>query len=157
MITIEVARLSQDSAHLNRAARWLNEEWGRELGFSVGETLDWCLEVVASDREALFGAVRRGALIGVALLVKCDLESEPELSPWLSGLYVAPPYRGHGIGAMLMVQVEKTARQVGHPDLSLYCLKGPLEGYYAGLGWRLEKQTLVDRQPAVVMRKPLNG
>ncbi len=155
MSEIEIERLVSSSSHVNRAARWLNEEWGQALGFTLGQTLEWCLDVTASDSEGLFGATLQDRLIGVALLVRNDLESEPRLTPWLSGLYVAPDHRGHDVGAILAGVVEDAARHSGHDHLYLFCPKGPLQKYYTSMNWTVQKHTTVDENPAIVMHKKL--
>jgi GNAT superfamily N-acetyltransferase len=155
MSRLKVERLNASSSHVNRIARWLNEEWGLERGFSLAATLEWCLEASDAPREALFGALVEDALVGAVLLVENDLETEPDMTPWLSGLYVAREHRRHTIGARLVDAVEDAARAQGHPWLYLYCRAGPLEGYYADLGWRSVKAIQVDGKPCVIMAKRL--
>ncbi len=157
MTGIWIESLSGASSHLNRASRWLNEQWGRALGYSLGDTLRWCEGVAEADGEAVFGAGRGDALVGVALLVESDLELEPDLSPWLSGLYVAPSHRGRRIGELLIDRVEHAARSIGHERLYLYCRSGQLEDYYRQMHWHHEKPVEVDGQPFVVMSKALEG
>jgi GNAT superfamily N-acetyltransferase len=155
MGAVAVKQLSGGSSHLNRAARWLNETWGESLGFSLGETLDWCLDVAATEHQAMFGALNGGSLLGCALLVETDLETEPDLTPWLSGLYVAPQYRGNQIGAMLISQVETAAREIGHHYVYLFCPTGQLVSYYDSFGWDVRKPITVDDEPFAVMSKYL--
>lgn len=154
---MRVRRLTGTSSHVNRIARWLNEEWGTERGFSLADTLEWCLDVAEARHEALFGALAGRTLVGTALLVGRDLESEPELGPWLSGLYVAPAHRGRTVGASLVAAVEEAARAGGHQRLYLHCRAGPLERYYRDLGWQPAKAIEVDGRPFAVMSRSLDG
>jgi len=151
MIPVCISRISSDSAHLNTAARWLNDEWGRDMGNTLGETLEWCIDLAEAQDEALYGAVIDDRLIGIATLVRSDLESQPHLTPWLSGLYVSPLHRGREVGAMLVRRVMAAARLLGHSRVYLFCPQGRLETYYAGLRWRRERPVSVDRRPYVVM------
>ncbi|MCP6582456.1 GNAT family N-acetyltransferase, partial [Klebsiella pneumoniae] len=50
--------------------------------------------------------------VGTAGLMRGDLESRPDLTPWLGGLYVEPAFRSRGHATTLVRQVEDAARAV---------------------------------------------
>lgn len=71
-------------------------------------------------------------LVGSVALVDQDMASHPELSPWLSGLFVVPEHRGQGIGTALVRHCEAEARQLDVTRLYLHTTAEPL---YAAEGW----------------------
>jgi GNAT superfamily N-acetyltransferase len=57
--------------------------------------------------------------LGSASLVACDMDIRPALTPWLSGVCVAPEHRRRGVGAPLVERVMQEARALGKPRLYL--------------------------------------
>ena len=47
--------------------------------------------------------------VGTAGLVREDLETRPDLTPWLAGLFVRPEFRGRGHATALVRRVEAFA------------------------------------------------
>ncbi|MDH3688805.1 MAG: GNAT family N-acetyltransferase [Gammaproteobacteria bacterium] len=117
--------LKSDSPEIKVVAKWLSQEWGREQGYTLGDTEAWCREV------------------GVSLLVDCDLETEEGYTPWLSSLYVVPTYRGCGVGSQLIEATVAAALARGHDLLYLYAKIGPLTDYYNSLGWCISKDLII--------------
>jgi GNAT superfamily N-acetyltransferase len=67
-----------------------------------------------------FVALHNGAPAGSASLVVNDMESLPELTPWLAGVYVSPEHRGCGLGGRLVRRVMEEAAALGVSRLYLY-------------------------------------
>jgi predicted N-acetyltransferase YhbS len=59
----------------------------------------------------------------------------PNLSPWLSQLFVLPNERHRKVGSALVEAALSEAARLGHSRLHLFT-SGTLPGYYASLGWR---------------------
>ena len=76
-----------------------------------------------------------GALAGSASLTADDLASRPDLSPWLSSVYVAPEWRGRGLGSALARHVVARAAALGVPRL--YLCTEHSRSLYERLGWRV--------------------
>ena len=72
--------------------------------------------------------------VGTAGLMRDDLDSRPDLTPWLGGLYVEPAFRGRGHATALVRRVETAAREASVGALWLYTLSA--EALYQRLGWR---------------------
>jgi GNAT superfamily N-acetyltransferase len=65
--------------------------------------------------------------------------TRPELSPWLSDLFVVPEHRRRGVGAVLVGRVVLEARVLRSRRLYLYTLgSGAL---YLRLGWSVMERT----------------
>lgn len=74
-----------------------------------------------------------GETVGTVSLLQNDMETRPELNPWLGCLYVAPPWRRKGIGRNLVEAAEHLARRLGVKELYLFAAQNPR--FYERLGW----------------------
>ena len=72
-------------------------------------------------------------LCGSGMLVAQDMDSRPNLTPWLAGLYVAPQYRRKGYGAKLIERIVQEAAALQAQALYLYTPNS--EKYYFDRGW----------------------
>ncbi len=88
----------------------------------------------ASGPQQTFVLLVDEAPVGVASLVAHDLDSRPELTPWLAGVFVVPEARGRGHAAHLIAAVEAAGRAAAIPSLWLYTHSA--ERIYARVGWR---------------------
>lgn len=93
--------------------------------------------------------------VGTAGLMRTDLETRPDLTPWLGGLFVEPASRGRGYGAALVRRVEAFARAASVPVLWLYTLNA--EPFYLRLGWQRSGMERDDGQEVLLMRRSLSG
>jgi len=88
---------------------------------------------------------------GTASLRASDLPGREELSPWLGGVYVAPPFRGKGIASALCRTVEEKTIALGHERLFLFTLDR--QSLYERLGFhRLERAEWRGRTADVMMK-----
>lgn len=115
-------------------ARWLWQEWGRHKGRTPEMS-----ERRLRSRDATTGPEQTWILLdggipaATASLVHDDLDTRPELTPWLASVFVDPPMRGRGHAARLVRVVEDAARAGGNHTLWLHSQHAA--GLYAGLGW----------------------
>ena len=139
MVTIEY--LADRREFIPVVARWLHTEWGH---LRPGETVEDRAARVECDCghcevPTTFIALGGDQLLGSASLVEHDMDIRPKLSPWLSGVFVAPEHRRRGIGAALVERVVQEARALGTPRLYLYT---PGSGaLYFRLGWSVVEWT----------------
>ena len=91
--------------------------------------------------------------VGTAGLMRGDLESRPDLTPWLGGLYVEPGFRGRGHATTLVRQVEDAARAVSVSILWLYTLSA--DGLYLHLGWQHVGSEQENGHDVMLMRRDL--
>jgi len=92
-------------------------------------------------------------LCGSAMLVTHDLESHPELTPWLAGVYVKPQYRSRGFGAALIERIVEEAQNLRVPRLYLYTPS--TESLYEHLGWSVVKRCKHQGIDAAIMSRRL--
>jgi len=67
------------------------------------------------------------------------MDIRPTLTPWLSGVFVAPEHRRRGIGAALVERVVQEAQALGKPCLYLYT--PGCGALYLRLGWWVAERT----------------
>jgi GNAT superfamily N-acetyltransferase len=61
-----------------------------------------------------------GVPIGCVSLIAKNMETRPELIPWLAALFVLPEHRGRGVGSALVRRCEAEAAASGSETLYLY-------------------------------------
>lgn len=164
---MEIAYLADRPQDLDRIALWQYGEWGyldphdspgnrleklkRHLHRnSLPLTLVAVEEVVERDRRAVASATGRRLdepqqlprqALGSADLVHHEIPDRPDLTPWLSCVYVAPEHRGAGVGSALTRRAVREAARLGAS--TLYLCTWDRESFYRELGW-----TTIERFPA---------
>jgi GNAT superfamily N-acetyltransferase len=88
-------------------------------------------------------------VIGMVSLKFHDMDTRPDLDPWLGGLLVLPEWRKRGVGTMLMRRAIEEARRLNVPRLYLWTSSA--EGLYHKLGWQVVERTEYFGKKAVVM------
>ena len=79
-----------------------------------------------------------------------DLDTRPDLDPWLGALFVLPEWRKRGIASLLMNRVLDAARRLKLPQLFLWTSSA--EGLYLKLGWRVVERSEYCGKAIVVMQ-----
>ena len=174
-IAVAIDYLANCPEFLDALAQLSWKEW-QEIYQQREQTLDDCLknyrERMNSDRlpltlvavqarhdESLTGrAGNYGAaseLIGMVSLKYHDMDTRPDLDPWLGGLLVLPEWRNQGVGTMLMHRATEEARRLKVPRLYLWTHSA--EGLYRKLGWQAVERSDYFGKEAVVMQIDLSG
>jgi GNAT superfamily N-acetyltransferase len=94
-------------------------------------------------------------LVGMVSRKFHDMDTRPDLDPWLGGLFVLPKWRNCGVGTMLMHRATEEARRLNVPRLYLWTHTA--EGLYQKLGWQVVERTNYFGKEAVVMQIDLRG
>lgn len=123
--------------YLETLAEWHHAEW-TEL--NPGQTLEQRVEKMQAYLRpefipSTYVYVEGGQLCGSAAIIESDMETHPELTPWLASVFVAPEMRGKGIGSALVNHVAAKARE--HGLKTLYLFTPDQEKLYQRLGWEL--------------------
>jgi GNAT superfamily N-acetyltransferase len=84
-------------------AQWHHTEWAY---LRDGDTIEARISRLRSmcgrqEPPITFVALENGELLASAMLLLNDMDTRPELSPWLAGVFTAPGYRGRGIATQL--------------------------------------------------------
>jgi len=96
-----------------------------------------------------------GKLVGMISLKFHDMDTRPDLDPWLGGLLVLPQWRNRGMGTTLMRRATEEARRLNVSQLYLWTHTA--EGLYHKLGWQVVERTNYFGKEAVVMQIDLRG
>ena len=158
-MSLSFAYLAERRDAVPQVARWWFDEWGH---FRPGDTLEALISRMHGllDQEGLpisVVAVWEGKIAGVATLKLHELfDRYPEKDFWLGNVFVAPEFRGRGIGSALAMKIVDVAKSRGIPSLHLQTesLDG---GLYAKLGWEKIEQIHHEGNDALVMVKQLAG
>lgn len=133
---MHILDLKEAREHLEPLARWHQDEWSR---YNPGETLKGRIERMHTYLAPAFipsmYLALDGRLLGSAAVVARDMDIRPDLMPWLASVYVAPEFRGRGIGSRLVNHVVAQARASGVE--TLYLFTPDQRAFYERLGWAL--------------------
>ncbi len=157
-IAIAIDYLANCPEFLHALAQLSWEEW-QEIYQQREQTLEDCLknyrERTNTDRLPLtLVAAHGGELVGMVSLKYHDMDTRPDLDPWLGGLLVLPEWRNHGVGTMLMHRATEEARRLKVPRLYLWTHSA--EGLYRKLGWQVVERSDYFGKEAVVMQVDLS-
>jgi N-acetylglutamate synthase-like GNAT family acetyltransferase len=154
-MSFEIAYLADFPGDVDAIASWLHAEWG---WFTPGSTLEDRREKLARhlNRDVLPLAIvarQNGRPVGTAALRVNDMDSRPNLTPWLASVYVRPSCRGRGLGTELITRIEREALRLGFDRLYLVTFDGA--AFYAARGWTIHERTSYRTEPVVVMQMRL--
>ena len=143
--------------HLHLAdqlARLSWEEW-QPIYLDRGQTFEHALknyrERTNKNRLPLaLVALRGDEFVGTVSLKYHDLDTRPDLNPWLGGVFVLPKWRRRGIASMLMQRAVETAAKLNVPELFLWTHSA--EGLYLKLGWQVVERMEYCGKNIVVMQ-----
>lgn len=132
-------------------ARWHWRDWN-------GGPLEFWIRCHAAEARSdgiprAWMAFVDGEPVGSVSLVQRNMNTRPDLSPWLAALWVRPEYRGKGIGAALTRRCEEEARRLKTDRLYLYTEVAA--GFYARLGWTVVSEEEYEGNAVVVMTREL--
>jgi GNAT superfamily N-acetyltransferase len=120
-------------------AKWIYEEWSYAFPMRTLQDIQKSLMGRINENEmpiTLVAHDERGVL-GTASLKAVDMEILPDLTPWLSSVFVHPDHRGEGVATALSAEIEKIARQKAFT--SLYVFNPIAQGVFEKLGWKVER------------------
>ena len=152
---IEIVTLFDRPEFIPLVAQWNWAEWRDLLPCASCEAFadDLRAKTRRDGIPITYLALDAGAAVGMVSLLADDLESRPELTPWLASLYVLPERRGHGLGTMLVRHAMAAARGFGIGTLYLYT--PGQEAFYRRLGWEFLEATEFRGRAVTIMTRHL--
>lgn len=136
--SFNITDLKTEPHHIPVLADWHHYEWS---SLNLGQTVDQRIESMQaylSDEliPSTFIAKGKGNdLMGSATIIECDMDTHPELTPWLASVFVAKEFRTQGVGSRLVEHVMEEARKAGIREL--YLFTPDRVTFYERLGWRV--------------------
>jgi len=139
---------------VDELARLSWEEW-QEVYQQRKQTLEDTVKIYRSrmntDRLPLtLVALQASQLVGMVSLKFHDMDTRPDLDPWLGGLLVLPEWRNRGMGTTLMRRATEEARRLNVSQLYLWTHTA--EGLYYKLGRQVVERTNYFGKKSVVMQ-----
>jgi predicted N-acetyltransferase YhbS len=148
---MRIATLADHPEHAETIARWHRDEWG-----SVDPSpLEVWTERMRERAPRAFVALDRGEPIGAAYLVDRDMDTHPDLGPWLAGVYVRADRRGEGVGAAIVRHASDAAAAEGAARLFLYTGEDVIR-FYERLGWRVVGEEVYNGEDVMIMALDLS-
>jgi len=149
---MNILDLKEEPEHIPTLANWHHNEWAY---LNPGDSLQKRIEEMQSYLgraliPSTFIAKKRNRLTGSAAIVKHDMDTRLELSPWLASVFVAPGYRQKGIGTKLVLHVIEKAKDDGIS--TLYLFTPNREKFYRELGWSTFSEELYRGQEVTIMK-----
>ena len=133
--TIKVINLATHPEYIKIVAKRYFDEWDKK-GWRTLDSIIYRIthSLKKNTIPQTFLAVQgKNKPIWIVSLRFGDLTTRPDLSPWLSYLYVLPEYRKIGVWTILQKHILKTAKKLGYTYIYL-CTKW--EWYYERTGWK---------------------
>jgi N-acetylglutamate synthase-like GNAT family acetyltransferase len=132
---VKIVPLADKKEFIAELAELHHAEW-KHLNPSL--TLEGRAEALAASagREgipSIFIATSRGQLVGSAALVENDMNTKPNLSPWLAAVYVKEGFRHRGVATKLITRCENEAVRSNANTWYLYTEFA--SKLYEKLGW----------------------
>jgi GNAT superfamily N-acetyltransferase len=151
---MQIEYLADHPSLIPELARLHFEQWGY---LRPGETLESRIHRLAGccgqgGVPSVLVALDDGKLCGSAMLIAHDMDTRPDLTPWLAGVFTVDSCRGRGYGSALVQRVESEASALGVRDLYLWTPDAM--DFYARLGWTVtEHAEYLGKRVAVIDRK----
>ena len=126
--------LADNAEFIPLLAEWHYAEWPMDAAPSVEARIELIRNRLGRrEMPTTLVAVRDANPLGFVSLISNNMDSHPELFPWLASLYVPPPLRRQGIGTALVKAILEDAQalQVRH----LYLFTASQIAFYERLGW----------------------
>lgn len=151
---IEIVTVRDRPDVIPTIALWLWSEWARHKGRSQQRVIDRLRARASMDGpERTWVVLDDATPAATASLVLDDLDTRPDLSPWLASVFVDPAHRGRGHAWRLVQVVEDAARAGGTDTLWLHTEHAA--GLYARLGWIAVGEEVDHGHAVTLMRRSL--
>lgn len=149
---MKIIRLEDHSNLIfEKICEWNYNWWGIRDGKSFEEVR--CNLKHSLNKDWLpqtFVALIDGQAVGMYQLAMCDdLDSRPDLYPWLINVYVDKQFRGQNVCKQLMYTVHDNAKKANLKELYLYTQH---EGLYEKFGWAFVEEIKTFRENSPVER-----
>jgi len=150
-----IVNLASLPEHLPTLAAWHQAQWAE---LNPGQSLDQRIQKMqaylhSAALPSTYVYLHDGELAGSAALVACDMDTRPQLTPWLASVFVAPAFRRQSIGSRLVRHVMQQAKLAGYERL--YLFTPDRADFYRRLGWGELRQEVYRGHAVTVMQADL--
>lgn len=156
VINMQILDLKHEPQHIATLAEWHHQQWASlNPGGSVATRIEKMQSYLGDELVPSTFIAKADELIGSAAIISSDMDSRPELTPWLASVFVAPVYRDQGIGSCLVRHIMQTAKNNGIN--TLYLFTPDQVPFYQRLGWQILDQEQYRGHNVTVMSVNLPG
>ena len=153
---IKIQNLRLYPQHIEMVANWIYQEFGkgnpdRTLEYVINRFKNRNLNKIPLSLIALID----NKCVGVVSIFDNDLETRPELTPWLAGLYVNPNCRCKGVADKLITGVLEICKNINYN--TVFLRTEHTSDYYKKHGWTFVEYTTDENglETSVFMRKSI--
>ena len=138
---MQIELLADRPEFIPTLAEWHFREWAYlRPGDSVANRIRLLHERCGRRELPITFVASSGAqLLGSAMLMHHEMDSRPQYTPWLAGVFVSPAERQRGIGSALTQHVVSEAAARGFS--TLYLFTPTAEAFFSRLGWSIVERT----------------
>jgi GNAT superfamily N-acetyltransferase len=138
---MQLGYLADHAEFIPTLSRWHHQEWAYLRPDESLESRTKRLQSSCGHSEipTVIIAFADDVLLGSAILIAHDMDTRPNLSPWLAGVFVRPEHRRRGIGSALVQRAIGEATRLRVQRLYLYTPSA--QSFYARRGWSLLERT----------------
>ena len=138
MNEIQVKKIiNPDKDIINAIVDWMQNWWMQEYSDdSMREAIE--CEMIHSFQEdrlpQTYGLFLNNKIIGMYQFSYNDLDSRPDIYPWVCNVYIDKEYRNHGYGKIMMDSImENTRKNLDFKEVYLFTKH---IGFYEKFGWK---------------------
>jgi len=132
----QVLDLKDAPRYIQRLAEWHHHEWASlNPDRTLAQRIAYMQSYLSNELVPSTFIAKGNGLMGSAAIVANDMETKPELTPWLASVFVAPECRNQGIGSRLVTHVMQQARAAAISRLFLFT--PDRVSFYRRLGWQI--------------------
>ena len=120
---IEVKQMTECNQEIIKTiVNWMYHWWGKEEGYSLEELQSYILHSFNSQGKLpqTYGLFIDNKLIGMYQLTYQDLESRPDIYPWVANVYIDKEYRHQGYSRYLLKTVYNYAKENQFHEIYLF-------------------------------------
>lgn len=134
MDDVDVVKLTdKNNKYFDTICDWMYNWWGIRDGWSHKKVYEFMGNSLCKEKiSQTFIAIHNDTVIGMYQLAMTDLDTRPDIYPWLTNVYVDEKYRGRGLSKLLVEHSIKEAKKLEIKELYLYTAH---IGLYEKFGW----------------------
>lgn len=131
---VVIERLEKfQSDDLEKISHWMYEWWGQEEDYTLEKIQERFLHCLCVDKiPQTFVAKINDQIVGIYQFAMQDVDTRPDIYPWLCNVYVDSNYRHLGVGDAMMKTVYQHMQDIHIKELYLYTHH---DRFYEKYGW----------------------
>ena len=148
---MDIQLLADRPEFIPQLAEWHFREWAYlRPGDSVANRVRLLRERSGRTEFPITFIASSGAeLLGSAMLIHREMDTHPQFTPWLAGVFVTLAHRRRGIGSALTEHAIREAAAHGYPTVCLFTPSA--QDFFSRLGWSIVEHTRYRNTDVTIM------